>query len=1325
MATRMAGFAAPILPASPKVDDWEYFHRQFTNYLVIVDATAAQRLPLFLNCLGRDGLLLYNGLPEPKTTYEETVERFAHYFTGRTSILLRRKQFYEARQGHQESASSFAVRLRRLSQECDFGVNVSTLMRDIFVVGIKDDRLGERLLAENATDLTFDLALTKAEAFERARMERGAMAHTEANFIARESRTSHGRRRPAPVGEQTSKSFACFRCGSSDHKANDPRCLAQKKKCLACGKVGHVKSCCRSSKVASNQVHNVETHLEDLTAGEKFDLFACDSLEVNTGSDCFLPVNLSELTREIIVNGTQISALIDTGSQLNVLPRSAVPGLAVTKSQAKIVAWGGFPITVVGEVILEVHYKSKQTKAKFHVVDSLELHHRGVRPLMSYSLCRELGMIDELVNDKEFSISASDTVNLDKSSDLHRSELAVFSENKDLFTGMGTLHTGDRYTITLKDDVQSYSPPARRLPPAVIPKVKQELARLEAAGVIRPIDEPTPFCSPMVVAYRKSGDIRIVTDFRQLNKSVRREEFQIPTIDELAYRARNATVFSKCDLRSGFWQVPIDRKSEKFLAFSTPLGRYTYCKLPMGLSASPEFFSKVLNKVLEGLDSVLIYVDDIVICTASVEEHNTVLQQVLQRLRNAGLTLNPEKCQFYRSEIEFMGHIWSANGISNSHEKLAALRTMTPPRDKQSLRSFLGLATYLGQGYVGHFSSLAKALWDMLAEKELLWDAARLKSFYTIRDLLCSEVTLPFFDPGKPIVVQTDASPQGLGAVILQDNTPTVFVSRTLTDTESRYSQIEREFLAIVFGLSRLKKYLIGTNFTVETDHKPIVQLFSKPIDSLSNRLQRWMVAIQHFSFTIRHIKGSDNILADALSRNSVSGEPIESETAEYTLCFLLQSSPLNLKVIAEATEADPVLSKVKEAITCDWRSQEFKSLKPYYSIREQLTVKQTKDVFVLCNGSRVVVPDSMRSSILQMVHETHTGITKMKAMLRGYCYWPGMNSDIEEFVRRCIPCTVYQKRPDTAPMMPTAERETVPWQSIAVDLTGPSEVLDGKVVLTVIDLFSRYPECFVLRDGSASEIVSCLRSLFARQGFPARVISDNGTQFTSAEFTDFLKGCGVKVVHSSLYYPQGNSTIERLHGSIKSKLRRMRYESSVPLQQALDNILYTMRSSPNDVNGFTPFFRLYGREMSTRLSKLNVMDESKMLTCRPRNVAREYEKKWSIIKSYLPGEKVLVRKQNKQPYLFQGVVIGKVGDFTYEIELGGKRCRYNQSHLKPAKGDIDKDTEWAEQAYDEAAVPEIITSGVSETQQANHPIETRRSGRIKRQPQWFIHEKH
>ena len=310
--------------------------------------------------------------------------------------------------------------------------------------------------------------------------------------------------------------------------------------------------------------------------------------------------------------------------------------------------------------------------------------------------------------------------------------------------------------------------------------------------------------------------------------------------------------------------------------------------------------------------------------------------------------------------------------------------------------------------------------------------------------------------------------------------------------------------------------------------------------------------------------------------------------------------------------------------------------------------------------------------------------------------------------------CTVFQKRPDISPMTSTAEKETAPWQSIVVDLTGASEVLDGKVVLTVIDLFSRYPECFVLRDGSAREIVSCLRTLFSRQGFPVRVISDNGTQFVSEEYTEFLGGCGVKIAHSSFYCPQGNSTIERLHGSIKSKLRQLRYESNVPLQQALDNILHTIRSSPNDVTGLLLFSSVWKRDVD---KKLSVHDKPKALVCRPRNVAGEYEKKWSTVKSYSPGERVLVRKQSKQPYLHEGVVTGKVGDFTYELELDGERCWYNQSHLKSVKGEVPNDADWAEQAYDEALVP--IDSNESAALPLKDSVAMGRARRVKR----FIHE--
>ena len=189
------------------------------------------------------------------------------------------------------------------------------------------------------------------------------------------------------------------------------------------------------------------------------------------------------------------------------------------------------------------------------------------------------------------------------------------------------------------------------------------------------------------------------------------------------------------------------------------------------------------------------------------------------------------------------------------------------------------------------------------------------------------------------------------------------------------------------------------------------------------------------------------------------------------------------------------------------------------------------------------------------------------------------------------------------------------------------------------------------------------MRSVFARQGFPDRLISDNGSQFVSKEFTDFLSQCGVKAVHSSLYNPKGNSTIERLHGTIKSKLKRMRCDRAISLQTALDNILFNIRSSPNDVTGKSPFFRLYGREMSTRLSKIAVSQTQ--VVCRPRDVSKEYEKKWSITKNYEPGQRVLVRKQEKQPYKHEGVVVRKVGQYTYEININNQLCRYNQSHMK------------------------------------------------------------
>lgn len=261
---------------------------------------------------------------------------------------------------------------------------------------------------------------------------------------------------------------------------------------------------------------------------------------------------------------------------------------------------------------------------------------------------------------------------------------------------------------------------------------------------------------------------------------------------------------------------------------------------------------------------------------------------VLQRLREAGLKLNDAKCELYTTEIHFLGHVWNAAGIRNSDKRISALKEMQPPNDPNALRSFLGMISYLGQTSIPHFSTLVQPMWDMLKSSDFKWTDIALENFQILIKFVCQNTIRPFFNPEKKIRIQTDASGVGIGAVLLQDNVPIIFISRTLTDTEMRYSQLEKEFLAIVFALKRLSKYLIGLTFVLDTDNKAIVQLFDKPIDKLSNRLQRWRLAVQHFNVELKFIKGADNLIADSLSRNSIKALPTKTEKVEYTICKIL-----------------------------------------------------------------------------------------------------------------------------------------------------------------------------------------------------------------------------------------------------------------------------------------------------------------------------------------------------------------------------------------------------------------------------------------------------
>jgi len=1269
----------PILPANPRSDDWRFFKRQFENFLTIVKAGEDQQAAYLLNAISRDGLEIYDGLPTPKKTYEEIVARFDEYFCGRTSVLLNRKIFFAAKQAPEESVTQFACRIRRLIQDCDFKTDMATmLLRDIFVCGLSAAVLGERLMAMESSKLTFEKALQMAESFEHARADwkslgDGTAQQQSVAAVSLRAQPMYGERggRNSSFGRAYNKGRAaerdrdsggggayrdgssgrqggepgqqkrlCFRCARAGHVASDPVCPAVKQICRSCGKIGHFSIACKSKvgqvrAVACDPVTSHSEHNES-----EYNIFATEGL--------------SATCRDVVIDGKTVNCLVDTGAQVNVLPKSK---LNIINSQniqpAKVIlkAWGNYPLTVLGAVTCSVGYKGRVVSDTFYVVD-VDGKHAEVKPLLTYELSKELGLIAEL---------AATSV------DIKRNCLdEMLKKHERVFTQEGRVKEFS-YKIHVREDAVPYAPAARRIPPALLEPVKVELEKMIKQDIIEEVTGPSEWCAPTVIAYKRGKALRICADLRKLNESVIRHPIQMPTLNELSAKVKGSSVFSVLDCQNSYWQVPIDKESQHLLTFSTPVGRFRYKRLCFGLSSAPEIYQRMMSDILRDLDGVVNYIDDILIFGSTQAEHDARLEQVLAKLEAKGIRLNKDKCIMSCTEIDFLGHRWTGEGVSPLPEKLDAIRDMPRPETTGSLRSFLGLAVYVASHFVPHFSALTQPLWAAASGDKLQWTEPLMLAYEKLKKEISECRTRAHFDPEKKIVIQTDACNLGLGAVLLQEGVPVVYVSRTLTDVEKRYSQIELEFLGLVFALNKLKLYVLGAEVDIQTDHLPILGLLRKPIDQLSNRLQRWVIGIQHYQFKITHIPGKSNVLADCLSRNAIPNSEMSEEerVPEVTICFVVNSQPVDVKSVARATAEDTELEEVLDAVELGWRDHNSRKLS-YYQFRHELSIKRSNDYRILLKGDCVVIPRTLRAEVLRQCHEGHMGMTKMKAYLRTYAFWPGMSKDIEEFCHKCVACTMHQNVGDRAPMETVAEKESEPWTRIAIDMTGPSYVLDGKILLTVIDLYSRFPEVMVLKNGNSREIIEHLQTLFARYGMPRYLISDNGANFCSVEFENFLKQCNTTHVRSSVYFPSSNGVIERFHSTLKGRLKKIRTEHpQVPLDLAITTVLLEIRSTPNETSGKTPFYLLFGHGMRTRMSALVPTDSFRTAEMQPRRA--DYSNHRTINRNYRCGDRVLVRRGKGKPFVHRGTINQRKGSYTFLIKFdSGHNSVVNQFHMKP-----------------------------------------------------------
>ena len=501
-----------------------------------------------------------------------------------------------------------------------------------------------------------------------------------------------------------------------------------------------------------------------------------------------------------------------------------------------------------------------------------------------------------------------------------------------LFHGLGEFE--GEYKIKLKPNAKPHAiMTPRRVALPLKAKVREELDRMEKLGVIRKVEEPTPWCAGMVVVPKSNGKVRICVDLTKLNESVCRENHPLPEIDALLGEIGQSKVFTKLDANSGFWQQKLANESQLLKTFLTPFGRYYYQRMCFGLKSAPEVLQRKMQTELQGIEGVICIMDDVLIHGKLQAEHDERLDLVLTRLNKANVTLNPDKCEFSKPKLKFAGYLISSKGIEIDPEKTEAIEKMERPRNVSDLRRFLGMVNHL-QKFITNLAEKTKPSRDLLSAKnEWYWGQAQDHAFCELKHNLTQAPVLAHYRPDRETIIASDSSRFGLGAAIFQiqesgARLPIAYASRALTGTESRYAAIEQEALGVTWAAEKFSNYVLGKDIVIETDHKPLVPLLgSKNLCDMPHRIQQFRMRLMRYSYTIVHVPGKDNVTADALSRAPLTRDLTKAEkqlnedmslyVANIIEC--LPTTERRLDEIRLQQDEDEVCRKLKEYCIEGW----------------------------------------------------------------------------------------------------------------------------------------------------------------------------------------------------------------------------------------------------------------------------------------------------------------------------------------------------------------------------------------------------------------------
>ncbi|KAL7883342.1 hypothetical protein SRHO_G00010000 [Serrasalmus rhombeus] len=694
------------------------------------------------------------------------------------------------------------------------------------------------------------------------------------------------------------------------------------------------------------------------------------------------------------------------------------------------------------------------------------------------------------------------------------------------------------HDIPLLDDVpvrQRY----RRIPPSDYDAVKAHIRQLLDSQVIR--ESCSPYASPIVLVKKKDGSLRMCVDYRQLNSKTRKDAFPLPRIEESLDALSGAQWFTTMDLASGYNQIPVTEADRPKTAFCTPFGLFELNRMPFGLCNAPD-------------------------------QHVSRLDLVLSRLKCEGLKAKLEKCCFFQHQVRYLGHLVSKDGVSTDPDKVVAVSNWPRPTVVSELRSFLGFASYYRR-FIQGFSKMARPLHRLVAEVggiktrknsgSLLadkWSVECESSFQELKSKLVNAPTLAFANFSLPFILEVDASHQGLGAVLSQEQDgrvrPIAYASRSLNPNEKMYSSMKLEFLGLKWAMTeKFHEYLWGQQCVVWTDNNPLSHLHTAKLGATE---QRWVSQLSAFHYTIRYRPGRTNKNADSLSRQ---GLPTPEEALEPEQKLPGRSVREGLPVRTQG------FLRQWDRLVLDKGLLYRKILKP----------EGGEEVLQL------LLPESLQEEVLRQLHDLHghQGIERTTALVRERCYWPGMAHDIKQWCQQCERCTL-AKPPQMRPHAPMGHLfASRPNEIVAIDFSFLEPARDGtEQVLVITDVFSKFTQVIPTRDQRAPTVANVLiKDWFYRYGVPARLHSDCGRSFESALVHQLCDLYGVQKTRTTPYHPQGNGQCERFNRTMHNLLRTLSEEQKGRWPDYLAQLVFNYNSAIHQSTGESPHFLMFGQE--------------------------------------------------------------------------------------------------------------------------------------------------